>query len=117
MNKIKELLKKIRVVANQDDGQAHWEAQDLLGDRHCAVISWSENFLKVEKSVEVNGFLESLFVTHWEISEKGRLLLKECSGLPPQLGSSEAFEHVRQSLESGVAPTVVSATTSKGFSP
>jgi len=56
-------------------------------------------------------------VTHWEISEKGRLLLKECTGLPPQLGSSETFEHVRKNLESGVAPIIVSATTSKGFSP
>lgn len=117
MNKIKELLKKIRVVANQEEGQAHWESADLLGDRHCAIISWSKNFLKVEKSVEVNGSFESSFVAHWEISEKGRLLLKECSGIPPQFGSGEAFEHVRQNLECGIAPIIVSATTSKGFSP
>ncbi len=117
MNKIKELLKKMRVFANQDDGQAHWESQDLLGDRHYAVISWSEKILKVEKSVEVNGSFEPSFVAQWEVSEKGRLLLKDCSGIPNQLGSGEAFEHVRQNLESGDAPTIVSLTTSKGFSP
>lgn len=116
MNKIKELLKKIRIFASQDDGQAHWEAPDLLGDRHCAVISWSEKFLKVEKSVEVNGSFEPSFMAYWEVSKKGRLLLKDCSGLPTELGSSDAFEHVRQNLESGIAPTIVSVTNAKGFS-
>lgn len=117
MSRINELLKKIRIVSSESSGDAHWESHDLLGDRHLASISWSESFLKIEKGVEIKGNIEPSFTAHWEVSAKGRLLLKESTGMPDQLGSSEAFEYVRQNLESGAPPVVAPIVTiSKGFS-
>lgn len=107
MNRISDLLKKIRISTNELEGSAHWETEDLLGDRHVAVISWSENNLKIEKSVDMNNTLEPSFCVQWEVSPKGRLLLKDFSGLPSQSTSNEAFQYVRQSLETGTAPVVL----------
>lgn len=118
MNRISDLLKKMRIASTALEGEAHWEAQDLLGDRHSAVISWSENSLKVQKGVDLKGVFESSFCVQWEVSPKGRLLLKDFSGLPPQSTSSEAFHYVRQNLENGAAPLVSDfISTPKGLAP
>ena len=116
MNRISDLLKKIRISDATLEGEAHWESQDLLGDRHSAVISWSEKSLKVQKGVDLNGTFEPSLCVQWEVSPKGRLLLKDFSGLPPQSTSSEAFHYVRQSLENGQAPVVI-VSSPKGLAP
>lgn len=118
MSRINELLKKIRIVSSEPSGVAHWESLDLLGDRHLASISWSENSLRIEKGVEINGSIEPSFAAYWEVSPKGRLLLKESTGLPDQLGSSDALQYIRQNLETGAPPTIApTVNPSKGFCP
>lgn len=118
MSRINELLKTIRIFSNAASGVAHWESCDLLGDRHSASIFWSESFLKIDKGVDINGTTAPLFAAYWEVSPNGRLMLKESLGLPAELGSNEAFQYVRQTLEGGLPPTISHMTpTSKGFFP
>lgn len=119
MSRIQEMLKKLR-VSSGDAGSAQWSSSDLLGDSHQAQLDWSPTSLSVTKQVVSNGSVQPDFVVRWEVSEKGRLLLKSSDGVPSDVaGSLAVFNFVRQQLEGGNPPVVVAPfiSPSKGFSP
>lgn len=117
MSRIAELLKKIRINPQTEEGVAQWETTDLLGDHHQANIIWSANSLTIEQTVKsalTQEEQQNRFVS-WSISESGRLLLKEHKGFPEEVsGSLAILNFIKQQLEAGASPTIKQDTIVKG---
>lgn len=117
MSRIAELLKKIRIDPQTEDGEAHWETVDLLGDYHQANIVWSPNSLTIEQTVKsalTQEEQQNRFVS-WGVSDGGRLLLREHKGFPEDIsGSLAILKFIKQQLEAGASPSIKQDTIFKG---
>lgn len=103
MNKILELLKKIKITTSQEEGQAKCHISDLLGDHHQYDIQWDTLSLKIEKKILHRDDILLDYHINWSLDpSSNKIKILDKKGFSDDLKTTlDILKFIRKELENG----------------